>query len=450
MIKKSFILLFLMIAHIAIVNAQAPVGKWWLGMIEEAMLPLNLTFAEHDNSVTAVLYSPTQSDEPIYPSKYELEENDLTMEVKKLGLKLSLTYSVATNTWEGRYKQGMIIVDIKFNPCDTIFKLNRPQTPQPPFPYDEEEVKVKRRKEHVTLTGTLTLPEKGRKFPAVLLVNGSGQQDRNSEIFKHQLFAVIADRLTRQGIAVLRYDDRGIGGSKGEVEEATTRDFAEDAMAMVDWLKNDKRIDKHNIGIIGHSEGGLIAQMIAAQSDDIAFIITLAGPGCSGKEILLQQNERIFSLAGYDKELIDIRLKFLEAMIYGDENAEDILKPLSKKERKELGLNKGAITLMKKQFEIPWWKTFATLNPSEYLSKIKCPILALNGAKDCQVISTENLTAIKRLAPHADTVEMKNLNHLMQHCKTGSVNEYILIDETIAEEVLQMMTNWILERKNER
>lgn len=448
MTKKIIILLILTLSSL-IVSAQNFVGKWWLGILEEAMLPLNITFEKNDSTITPILYSPLQTKEAIYPTKYKFKNDTLNIEQKNFNLKLNLIYSAKDSTWNGKFKQNFYVYNITFKPCNTLLKINRYQNPQKPFPYLEKEIKVIRKKEGITLTGTLTMPKDGDNFPAVVLVSGSGQQNRDEELMGHRPFAVLSDWLTRQGIAVLRYDDRGVGGSTLGPLNATTLDFAEDAMAMTKWLKKQKHIDKNCIGIIGHSEGGLIAQIAATKMNNLAFIIMLAGPGCSGLDVLLQQNEAIFKLAGIDNKLIQTRLNYLSAIITNQPDAEKILEPLTKEERKQIELNKGAIILLKKQLESDWFKKFLELNPADYLPKINCPILAINGDKDCQVIASKNLAAIKQLAPHAETREIKDLNHLMQHCKTGVPYEYCIINETFAEEVMQLISDWIKQQQKE-
>ena len=257
---------------------------------------------------------------------------------------------------------------------------------------------------------------------------------------------------------MLRYDDRGVGGSKGEVENATTLDFADDAEAAFNLLRKQKRIDTRHVGIIGHSEGGLIAPIVASRNGKVNFVVLLAGQGTTGADILLQQNERIYQLDSVPQPLIDRRLELLRSLYaVMDTLPVDNYQPftialcdkysegLTADQRKSIGLRRGDAIGLATQMALPWMRTFVKLDNSSYLSRLRCPILAVNGDKDCQVLPV-NLQAISDATQgRADIRLMPGLNHLMQHCRTGAPSEYMLIDETMAPEVLQTVADWILQ-----
>ena len=436
-------------------------GHWWLGVLEEASLPINITFGVDKGELKPFLYSPMQTSEPMPASKWNFENDTLTISHKPTGLKLTLLWNPADSSLSGTFRQGMLRTRIHFALTDTLFIVVRPQTPKPPFPYSSREVIIKRKKANVTLAGTLTIPEGKGPFPAVVLVSGSGQQNRDEELLGHKPFLVLADYLSRHGIAVLRYDDRGVGGSKGDVAKATTLDFADDAEAVFDFLRKQKQIDHKRVGIIGHSEGGMIAPVVASRNGDVAFIVLLAGPGTTGADILLQQNERLYQLQGTPQELIDRRLDFMRSLFaisdtVGNYSAtvlklsDDMSQGLTAEQRKQIGMTKGETRMFISQMDSPWMRTFVKINSADYLRRTHCPILAINGERDCQVLPI-NLQAIADAteAP-VTTLLMPELNHLMQHCTTGAPGEYMLIGETMAPEVLEAVADWILriERNN--
>ncbi len=448
-------------------TASSFVGRWWLGILEEAALPLNLTFeAVGDDSLTAVLYSPMQSSDAIRATSWNYDDNTLQYSNKRMGVKVTLRYNSEDSTFDGTFRQGLMRSEFKMTPTDGLYKLQRPQEPQRPYPYTEEDVRVGLRKTDIELTGTLTLPQGDGPFPAVVLVSGSGQQNRDEELLGHKPFLVLADYLTRNGIAVLRYDDRGIvdghaiGKPSRHITEATTLDFANDAELMVKYLSKHDKIDSRRIGIVGHSEGGMIGPVVASRNSKVAFVVTLGGPGTTGAEILLQQNELIYRLNGVPQRLIDLHCALLRDFFaaidtlqpddynnYLQKKAVELSEGLTKDERKLAGLRKVDATLMAQQMGTAWMRTFIRLDNSYYLKQLRCPILAIGGEKDCQVPPC-NLDAIK-IATHgrAEVHLMPGLNHLLQHCDTGAPSEYMLIDETMDPEVMELIADWILSLK---
>jgi uncharacterized protein len=338
-------------------------------------------------------------------------------------------------------------------------KFHRPQTPQPPFSYIVQEHSVPNKKEKIQLSGTLTIPDTLNKYPLAILITGSGPQDRNEEIAGHKPFFVIADYMTSHGMAVFRYDDRGVAQSGGNFSTATSLDFMSDVLSIVRYFKKHPNINGKQIGLVGHSEGALIAMMAAARNrKDIAFVVSLAGPGVTIVELLLRQNEDLMKANGFDDELIEIAGAFQVQMYnmalssMGSDEVIEQLKQianeigshLSEKQMEMIGISPEIIKFTLMQLRTPWMHYFLAVNPADYLTKIKCPVLALNGKNDIQVASKENIEAIERFLkegknPFHQTQQFPYLNHLFQKSKTGNIDEYMTIEETFNMEVLQSM-----------
>jgi pimeloyl-ACP methyl ester carboxylesterase len=328
----------------------------------------------------------------------------------------------------------------------------RPQTPKPPFPYRTEEVSVPSTP-GVMLAGTLTLPQGKGRFPAVVMITGSGAQDRDETIFGHKPFAVIADRLTRNGVAVLRVDDRGFAKSTGNFATATDDDFAVDTAAQVAFLRKRADIEPARIGLIGHSEGGLVAPKVAAKDPKVAFIVLMAGPGVPLGEVLRAQRQALAPAMGVSADQLrrsQALVDHVDAAMRGakdDAEAEARALMVIKAEAGDLAPTPAIQQLAAKQFASGWMRTLTDYDPGPTLAKVKCPILALNGSKDGQVPPDQNLPAI-RAATKANRdvtiVELPNLNHLFQTAKTGAVGEYADIEETVAPIALDTMTDWIV------
>jgi fermentation-respiration switch protein FrsA (DUF1100 family) len=341
-------------------------------------------------------------------------------------------------------------------------KLLRLQEPTKPYPYHSEDISFTNEKAGITLAGSLTLPTKEGVYPAVILISGSGPQNRNEELMGHKPFLVLSDYLTKNGIAVLRYDDRGTAMSKGDFKAATTADFALDVEAAIDYLKTRKEIDKKKIGLIGHSEGGLIAPMVASQSKDVAYIVLLAGTGIPGDQLLLLQQKLVGKASG----ISDADLQKNEAsnraafdIVKKSKSPEQLTSDLTKyiaqvvtenpSAAKPAGMsNEDFIKLQVTQITSPWMQYFIKYDPAPALQKVKCPVLALNGEKDLQVPPKENLGAIKTALTKggnkkATIIELPNLNHLFQECKTGSPTEYANIEQTISPTALIEIVNWL-------
>ena len=423
------VLLLFPIAFLA--NAQT--GNW-SGKLDVRGTPLTIVF--HLDGDEPTLDSPDQAALGIPVQIERTALGGITIKIPSLGASYEGLW--AGKQILGTFKQAGLSLPLALTPEK---ELNRPQTPVGPFPYSEEEITFTNGE--AKLAGTLVLPEGfTRKTPVLIMVTGSGQEDRNEEIFEHKPFAVIADALARAGIATLRCDDRGVGGSTGEVLTATTEDFKDDALAGIKLLR--KRFDK--VGVIGHSEGGTIALMLAAEGQ-ADFIISLAGMAVSGIETIVRQSRVSLESAGYPEETLDIFCKAVqeacEVRVHGgrmpfpDElNLPDELKQSYQQ----------IIT----QIQIPWMRHFLTLDMRPLLGGIKCPVLALNGTKDIQVEYESNLGVLRSGLPAnpKNRIEaVDGLNHLFQHCTTGAIQEYRNIEETFAPEVLELMTQWMAQFK---
>ncbi len=358
-------------------------------------------------------------------------------------------------------------------------EYNRPQNPTPPFPYKEEFVSYFNQDKSIKFGGTLTIPKQENKYPVAILISGSGQEDRDETLFGHKPFLVIADYLTREGIAVLRVDDRGIGQTTGKetLVNATSHDFAMDVIAGIEFLKNRHDIDPAKIGLIGHSEGGLIASIVGAKRNDIAFIVSIAGVGVSGEELILSQIETslqqkinspsIDSIMAFEKGAIDIINKeqnnrLAEVIIMQKlmgkriQKQDSIVKKYFELEIKD-GFESYDIKELGKRYKrlmLPWYRYLLSYNPEEFLPEIKAPFLALNGEEDKQVLSALNLNGFKTIFDkygkrNYKTISYPGLNHFLQHCQTGNYDEVETIEETISPEVLIDISTWIKEQTKE-
>ena len=335
----------------------------------------------------------------------------------------------------------------------------RPQTPKKPYGYHSEEVTFKNSKAKITLSGTLTTPKKKGPFPVVVLITGSGPQDRDESLMEHKPFLVLADHLTNAGIAVLRYDDRGVGKSTGQYAVATSEDLSYDVEAAIDFLKTRPEIDAKRIGLAGHSEGGLIAPMIAARRSDVAFIVMLAGPGVPGDQIILNQTEKIGRAGGSSESDLDLTRRFQKVMFSAirSANGKDVKKTIAikidefvktlsdEKQKKDIVKNSKAAV---ERLTNPWFHFFLTYDPRPALQKVKCPVLVLNGKKDLQVDPELNIPAIRKALKEGGNTnfeihELPRLNHLFQTSKTGSPSEYRRIEETFSPKALNIISKWI-------
>jgi alpha/beta superfamily hydrolase len=452
-----------------ILSAQNPVQKEsiigsWLGRINTGAISLRVVFnlsVIGNDSLVATLDSPDQGAKNIKLGLVTLSGDSLKISAAMLMAEYRGTIKNDTLI-EGKWTQAGNTFPLNLSKLKEELKINRPQEPKPPFPYKSEDVTFKNTEFNIELAGTLTIPEGNGPFPAVIMITGSGPQNRNEELLGHKPFLVIADYLSRHGIAVLRYDDRGVGKSQGSYADATSADLATDAEAAFEFLKDNKEINPKDIGLIGHSEGALIAPIIASTNHNIAFIVSLAGPGVNGEQILLRQSQDISRLMGVSedtiKENIETNKKLYNVLKEEKDNklAEDKIislyrEILENQKTSQEDINK-AISQLKATFgagAYTWFRYFITTDPASFWKKVKCPVLALNGEKDTQVSAVENLPAIEKALKssgnkNVKTIMLPGLNHLFQHCKTGLPSEYSTIDETFSPEVLKIITDWIL------
>ena len=330
--------------------------------------------------------------------------------------------------------------------------LRRPQTPVKPYPYREEEVTFEDAAGHAKLAGTLTVPQGAGPFPAVVLVSGSGPNTRNEPIMSHQLFLVLADHLTRHGIAVLRYDKRGTGASTGDYAKATTQDFANDADAAAIYLRGRKEVDPAKVGLIGHSEGGLIVPMVAVADPKVDFIVMMAGPGVDGEKVLSEQGRLISKAMGLSDEKVAKSSALRDQLIAIVRTEPDPALAAAKMRAvllapaKAQGMSDAAIDSQIAALNTDWFRYFFNYDPAPTLRKVRCPVLAMIGSKDLQVPPDQNLPALRAALagnPGAEVDELPSLNHLFQTAKTGAVGEYGEIEETMAPLALDTMTGWI-------
>ena len=440
----------------------------WKGTIEVLGKEIPVRF-EFENAgggkLTGIMLSPSQTDARIPVTAVSLFDRKVDIAVDFVGGNYEGRMSANGETIRGEWTQAASTVELELERSDEAFAYDRPQTPKPPFPYESHEVRFANSLGKNQLAGTLTVPRNPvNPVPAVVLVTGSGPQDRDETIAGHKPFAVIADYLTRKGIAVLRYDDRGVGDSTGNFEFATTLDFATDAWAAVEFLKDRKDIDPKRIGIIGHSEGGIVAPIVATKRDDVAFLILLAAPGLRGDLTLLTQTKAIGEASGLRPELVTLNQQFLKS-VYGiltepdpdlaqlqtlGTNFEKEVKQLAGSDLPALAQIGPLIEQQMKMIESPWFARFLALDPAEYLAQVSCPVLALNGERDLQVLADQHLPVIEATLaanPNAATgtviEEIPGTNHLFQRADTGLPGEYSQIEETISPSVLKKIADWI-------
>jgi len=356
----------------------------------------------------------------------------------------------------GQFKQGPSTLPLSLTrraPDAEAAAMRRPQTPKPPYPYKSEDVAFAGGAAGVHLAGTLTTPPGAGPFPAVVLIAGSGPNTRNEPLLGHQVFLVLADYLTRHGIAVLRYDKRGTGASGGDYGKATTLDFAADAEAAAAYLRGRPQVDPRRVGLIGHSEGGLIAPIVAVKDPKIAFIVLMAGPGVDGLDILMEQGRLIPKAMGVSDALIDKGAALRKALfdtVRGEKDpkvAAAKLKAVADAWAKANDVAPQFVEIQASLVNSDWFRFFYDYDPAKMLRRVRCPVLALIGSKDLQVPAEQNLPPIRAALAHdpdAEVEELPGLNHLFQTAKTGSPGEYVQIEETIAPMALETITGWIV------
>lgn len=461
--KFTLILLFSIIISFQFIFSQSPNFQGdWLGKLRVSGIELRLVFHinKEDSVLSTKLDSPDQNALGILANKTEVIDDSIYIELFLMGA----TYAgkLKDSVIQGTFKQAGQSFELDLKKTQQIIHASkRPQTPKPPFNYNTKEVTIKTTY-GIELAGTITQPKGKGPFPGVVLISGSGPQDRNEEILRHKPFWVIADYLAKKGFTVLRYDDRGIGKSTGIFEGATTFDFAKDAQTAYEFLNNYRKIDTSRIGLIGHSEGGLIAPIIAAENKHVDFIVLLAGPSVQGSKIIVDQQELIALAAGTDSSKVKKDVVLFQNMmdfILKNQLSEQLNTELQEQIRYWISEIKIEVPqqfspgqyaqYLSNAFTNNWMKSFIAIDPADFLKQVDCPILALFGEKDLQVSVRANLEQMKKfIKPNngSQLTVFENLNHLFQTANSGSPVEYQLIEETISPLVLEYVFEWMTKK----
>ncbi len=461
---RKIVLILSAVIAVASLQAQDIVGSW-SGQLKAGGMEIRLIFnvEKSGEGYTATMDSPDQGAFGIACDRTDFSENSLEIELKSLRAKYS--GQLTGDSIDGTFTQmGMKFPLVLTKVEEKQPVPNRPQEPQPPYLYYTDDVFFENKKENIRLAGTLTLPSQKGKWPVVVLISGSGPQDRNEEIMGHKPFLVIADYLTKNGIGVLRFDDRGTAESGGDFASATSENFANDVEAAVEYLLTRKEVNKKKIALMGHSEGGIIAPMVAARNKKISAIVLLAGTGVRGDELLLMQANAIGKASGLPDVALDqyskINRALYDIVLHVDENSEwkeqiadsfaasdnddSPLKGLSEEQKEQI------LQAALQQLDSPWLHYFIKHDPAPVLQKVKVPVLAINGSLDLQVPAKENLSAIEIALKQGKNkkhkiVELEGLNHLFQEASTGLPTEYGQFEQTFSPKALEVILEWIKE-----
>ncbi len=426
----------------------------WQGKLKAGALTLRLVvrIAGTPNGLTAEAQSPDQNPAWLAADSVTVSGGMVSLAVGKVGGVFTGTLSADGKTLDGAWKQGGGSFPLTLVKVTNEAELapRRPQNPVKPYPYREAEISYENpAAPGVTLAGTLTIPLGKGPFPAALLIAGSGPHDRDEALMGHKPFLVLADYLTRRGIAVLRSDKRGIGKSSGDYATATTADFASDAEVGAAYLRSRPEVNAARVGLIGHSEGAIIAPMVAARDATIAFIVMMAGTGVPGDQVIEEQAKLIEEASGVGSADVEKHAAAEKALLDQVKAGADEA-TLEKAMRASMeGLGEGQTHAQVKMLVSPWFRHFLTFDPATALRSVQCPVLALNGSKDLQVAPEQNLPAIRKALTdggnqHFEIVEMPGLNHLFQTAKTGIPSEYGEIEETMAPAAMEKIAEWAL------
>jgi len=468
LICRAALTLWLALILVSNANAQKETGEqieFWKGTVDDDGTEMEMglkVFRMADGSLAGKFSSYAQGVVD-FPVGFEKDGDSYTVKIPSASFVYSGTLDESKEKISGVIKQGRTKTELVFNKASfvdaPVIEYNRPQNPKAPFPYDSEEVKYENSKQPVTLAGTLTLPRGDGPFPVAITISGSGASDRDESHFGHKPFLVIADHLARRGIAVLRFDDRGRGESTGDHAGATSADFATDVEAGIEFLKQHPKINVNRIGLIGHSEGGLIAPMVAAERDDVHFIVMLAGTGVNGGVILKSQSTAFMKDDGEPEEVLEANRKLHDLILsHIEENSSATraeLKAVSDAFLDSIN-DKATLKVMKQVAKqlvaIPnskWISYFVKHEPVETLAKVKCHVLAMNGEKDLQVLCDLNMDPIEKALQEGSpksfkVVRLPNMNHMFQITDgTGASEDYGKIEETFAPKALRVMSSWL-------
>lgn len=439
----------------------------WNGAIEvDKDKKINFIFniQKHEKTYQTTIDIPSQRVNGIKAIKTSVKGDSLIIDLSNVGMKYSGQLNADHTLINGKMVEGLnsFTLNLSRNSVSETPQAIRPQEPLKPYPYIEEIVSFVNKDADITLVGTFTRPKGIGKHPVAILISGSGPQDRDETISQHKPFLVLAGYLTKNGIAVLRYDDRGFGESTGNHSNATTYDFALDAISAIDYLKTRDDVNIDKIGLIGHSEGGIIAPIVANKSNDVAFIVSLAGTGISGTELSVIQSKTLrpfpvpdevayekairkaIEIAKQDKEVSEVKPELKEHYFT---TIAPILKNLGVPEARVNEIITGLVDMRTTK----WFRYFSDYNPADEYKKVSCPVLSLNGSLDTQVEAKINQDGLRNalsegMSQDFKIIELEGLNHLFQTAKTGKMDEYSEIEETFSPKALKIISDWILER----
>jgi fermentation-respiration switch protein FrsA (DUF1100 family) len=428
----------------------------WMGSVDFGTVKRRVAFhiLSTEDGLTATLDSPDQGQKGLPAKSVTRDGVNLKIEATAIGAIFEGKIAADLSSVDGTLTQmgsphPLLLKRVK---DQADLELKRPQNPVRPYPYRDEEVIYDNKLQNVTLAATFTIPQGKGPFPAVVLITGSGPQDRDETLLGHKPFLVLSDYLTRHGIAVLRADDRGTAKSTGDFKTGTTADFATDTEAGIAYLKARPEVDPHKIGLIGHSEGAVIAPLIAARNKDVAFLVMMAGTGVPGDQILVAQGEAIQVAAGEDPaQAAKEAAKEHEMLTLAETEKDAATLEKELREKMEGDVPEAQIGIQIKQITSPWFRYFLTYDPATALRKVTCAVLVLNGELDKQVLPQQNLPPIRKALQeggneHFEIDELPGLNHLFQTAKTGSLAEYAQIEETMSPIALDKMSSWILKQ----
>ncbi|MEP3371715.1 MAG: alpha/beta fold hydrolase [Maribacter dokdonensis] len=439
----------------------------WSGKAQRGDKTITFVFniKQEGANYSAIMNVPTFRVSGIKPTATTFTNGKLTIDGSNLGMSYVANFNSELQQFEGTYKEGGIEMALNLKKgAVEVADQRRPQEPVKPYPYHEEEVVFPNKEANITLAGTLTLPSKNGTFPVVILISGSGPQDRDETFMGHKPFLVLADHLNKQGIGVLRFDDRGQGASTGDFGSATTEDFSKDVLSAIAYLKTRTDIDVNNIGLIGHSEGGIIAPLAANNSKDVAFMVLLASTGISGAELSVMQSKTLREFPVKDEEAYEKNARKAIAIVTSDKSATEIKTELTAHLNAFLrpiltSLNvpeKNIDTYIESQIKTsvkPWSRYFLQYNPADEIAKLQIPVLSLNGSKDTQVDAKINQNGIRQALIRGGNqdykiIELENLNHFFQECETGKMDEYRKIEQTFSPIALNEISSWVLKHIN--
>lgn len=464
---KRIIILFGCLLTAFASHAQSAFNGIWEGKLNAGAELTMIFFISQDSAKNfiATIDCPEQGLRGVKASTVAVSNDSIAITIKQFGASYAGRLK-GDSSITGNFKQG-VSLPLNMKKVTKVTEPVRPQTPIPPFAYRSEDVEYTNKDRSISYGATITIPQGKGPFPAALLLTGSGAQNRDEEMMGHKPFAVIADHLTKNGFIVLRVDDRGVGKTTGNAATATTKDFADDANTSLAYLLARPEVDKKKTGLIGHSEGGMIAQLVAAARSDLRFVIMLAAPGEPTMKVMHDQNEAMLRKAGMSKEYVDAYLglykNILTTILATDSaSAKEKVTPVVNEwvkatpkniVRATTGITNDStrnnfVNTFTGQLNQPWFRYFLSYEPAPYIQKIKAPVLALNGSKDIQVIAATNLPAIeaalkKGKSKSYEIQELPGLNHLFQECKLCTVNEYSQLQQTFSPVALQVMTAWL-------